>query len=970
MPDLLTPLHTRTRTEADRTEHQLVPVETQKSEKSVFAINRPEDALEALRSKPDYATLGRTLRWLNRTVQRVDDFNIKKPGPKAAQIIFTLINDIVPDYWETLSAEGSKKTSPLIQCLSSVAGIGAIISRLRLLLGQLRDAQKPAQVTSASKTHPVEILLSVLETVLAKEDFLTALWHDIESYNLPPSQKSLQWKEFVSLVASGKVLSIASEVNLTLSELSPSIKAGSWVGDGSQYAAWLGRCMQQTVITVKDDDVEGGKALSQLLSKGLTLGYTDQLVRAGFLDLLSGDNRSLQKYKALMAKLSAHEQKTLLYSIIRISSQHHLPMEGPSRDSGREGQGKAIGGVAALIRAIVGNVPTLQDDLVEWLVGVSADAVGQVHNAHRAVIAALSSIPKQVTKALQKGLTLFGDKLYIKHTPTLHQEVNAQVLLMLAGYTLRADKTYLMHLCPSSIYLNAISNRLAASSQRARFLGMVVGTAFSELVDPKDKRMTFSADEINGSDGRWYRSLTSVNDSVGSIKDLKPASTPSTKSSTQLAKPVNSSESARPKNSAQLTSKVISIEEIDSSESEVEDLPMYEKPDSDPDDEDEDPTIVQRNRPTAPVYIRDLIAGLREDENFDRHNLALSTASNLIRRKAAFGTEVSDNIEELASILVGLGEKWPMENFQQMRLQGMIAVLIAEPLKMGQWFSRTFYNGDYSMGQRASVLTVLGLGARELAGLGKEDAALTGANATTESSFPSKRLPDKLHNIYALEAAPMDAISSQLEKTMIQPMAAEAADKFSGPNALKVRTFSSRMAVEKKRQKPIPNALAKVVADGFFFPLTGRWRIHLQSYGENSSHTSPFLLSHLLKTLSLILHASGTSTLSLPQMTCEFWDLLLSLRSRAADPSVLEALLFAFLTLLDINENDQRRLAEQHARELLETQEWVDSVFEKIGGGSEEGERIRMLAAGVLMRCREIVEKYQRMLMGDLVDFM
>lgn len=159
-----------------------------------------------------------------------------------------------------------------------------------------------------------------------------------------------------------------------------------------------------------------------------------------------------------------------------------------------------------------------------------------------------------------------------------------------------------------------------------------------------------------------------------------------------------------------------------------------------------------------------------------------------------------------------------------MRLQGMIAVLTAEPLKMGQWFSRTFYNGDYSMGQRASVLTVLGLGARELAGLGKEDSALTGANATTESSFPSKRLPEKLHRIYAL-----DAISSKLEKTMIQPMAAEAADRFSGPNALKVRTFSSRMAVEKKRQKPIPNALAKIVADGFFFPLTGRWRTHLQS---------------------------------------------------------------------------------------------------------------------------------------------
>ena len=227
-------------------------------------------------------------------------------------------------------------------------------------------------------------------------------------------------------------------------------------------------------------------------------------------------------------------------------------------------------------------------------------------------------------------------------------------------------------------------------------------------------------------------------------------------------------------------------------------------------------------------YIRDLIAGLRDSENFDRHTLALSTASSLIRRKSSFGTEVRDSIEDIASLLVGLSDKWEFPDFQKLRLQGMVAVLIAEPLKMGQWFSTTFYNGDYSMGQRASVLTTLGLGARELAGLAKEDVSLTGA-VPAETLFPSKRLPDKLHKLYAIEAAPMDAISQQLERTMIQPMAAEAADKATGPNALKVRTFSSRMAVEKKRKKPIPNALAKIVAEGFFFPLTGRWRTHIQS---------------------------------------------------------------------------------------------------------------------------------------------
>ena len=105
-------------------------------------------------------------------------------------------------------------------------------------------------------------------------------------------------------------------------------------------------------------------------------------------------------------------------------------------------------------------------------------------------------------------------------------------------------------------------------------------------------------------------------------------------------------------------------------------------------------------------------------------------------------------------------------------------------------------------------------------------------------------------------------------------------------------------------------------------------------------------------------------------MTTEFWSLLLSLRTKAhGDITILEALLFAFLTLLDVNE-DKRRIAEEYPKELLETQSWVEGVFERIGGGSEEGERVRMLAAGVLVGTREVIDKYQRLLMGDLAAFM
>lgn len=132
---------------------------------------------------------------------------------------------------------------------------------------------------------------------------------------------------------------------------------------------------------------------------------------------------------------------------------------------------------------------------------------------------------------------------------------------------------------------------------------MVIGTAISELIDAQDKRMEFGTEDMKGPDALWYKSLTTVDDTVGSIADLKISTTASAKAP-RKAKLLAASNTAstKPGAHATATSKIISIEEInDDSNSEEEDLPMYEKPDSDPSDEDEDPTLVQRDRPTAPV---------------------------------------------------------------------------------------------------------------------------------------------------------------------------------------------------------------------------------------------------------------------------------------------------------------------------------------------------------------------------------
>ena len=365
----------------------------------------------------------------------------------------------------------------------------------------------------------------------------------------------------------------------------------------------------------------------------------------------------------------------------------------------------------------------------------------------------------------------------------------------------------------------------------------------------------------------------------------------------------------------------------------------------------------------------------------------LSTAAPLIRRKTNFGTEVTDHIEELATVLVGLQDNLELEGFEEKRQQALIAVLLAKPAEMAQWFARSFFTGDYSFSQRTAMLTTLGLGARELAGL--KDSS-TDPLIPPKPSFPSKQLPPHLHALYSslsstdnsLKPNTLGRITSSTTQSLLSPLAAQAEATLTGPSILKVnstRTFYSRMDVEKRRQKPIPNALAQIVAQNFFFPLTGRWWINARSSSNKKSaehtdsiYTSTHLLPPFLQTLALLLQAAGPSTLALPQMTRELWELLLSVRGLAGqDSRVLGAVLFGFLMLLETNQEDGERMATEHGKELMETMEWTKMVFEGLPGGVEGGEenRTRGLAAGVVVRCQEIVQKYERRLMGIMMDY-
>ncbi|KOS18555.1 DNA replication checkpoint protein tel2 [Escovopsis weberi] len=310
----------------------------------------------------------------------------------------------------------------------------------------------------------------------------------------------------------------------------------------------------------------------------------------------------------------------------------------------------------------------------------------------------------------------------------------------------------------------------------------------------------------------------------------------------------------------------------------------------------------------------------------------------------------------------------------------MVALIVAQPKTMAPWFCQTFFEGDYSLTQRTQVLVAIGLSAGETAGLETSKYA-------SAASFPSKRLPEKIEQLYldsparaeesalssrlrGLPSTALENISRAITSDFLAPMAIEAADKTTGPDILKLETFTARYK-SKTRAKPrvraIPNTTAALLASSFFFPLTAHFQFALRS--NKPLILNPALLALYLQTLGVVVHAAGPSTLALPQLTAELWDLLLSVRVHVeGDLGALRGWMIAMVSLLQVNEGDMRRICEQQGREVVETRDWTSAVFSRLRGddGGEEND-VKMLAAGVLIRLGDAIEKFQALLVGDMI---
>ncbi|KAK3716665.1 telomere binding protein [Vermiconidia calcicola] len=962
-------------------------VETQQTkQQEASRASSPEDALQILRSRPDLEVFATTLTQLS-THAFQPSFNIHAPGPLQAQIISTLLNNILPDFWHVLSPHD---VGSLVACLSNVAGLNAVVARLRLLGSQRQGPER------GGNADQIEDVLELCDRLFEGESVLVRIRRNLHASVSEPLKRELTWKEFVNLVGSGRVTAAIAQAEDVVRTNEGANQRSNLLAKGGQYASWLGRNIATLIEQSASKDCSGLEAMSsatQIIIKSLNIGYPGELLRGLFEPLVQhilGKEVPIDAIQDMLRQLIAYSKRTFVEHLLRwLSSLTSAGNHSSTQKSPKSGDDASA--LAALVSLVASTDTTLEQNIKSFLADPTLSSLLSFPCRRACLVALSDSASEDFISLLEKLMSSFNDQLFISHAPIIQQESLAQTLLLVAGYLHRKMPMALLMTARSSNHMRGVSNRLDSSNAKARWLGMVVGTAISSLVDKEGTEMSFGTEDMQTDEARWYLGLVKLHDKIGQLQDFsallqsQEGQSKTHKSSVEVKRlepmPVINGKPVfgppRPPAQTEVVGEKVTELLEDDSDEDDDDLKPYAKPDSDPEDSDEDATLVNRNKARPPVYIRDLMSMLRDDTNHDRFQLGIKHAASLIRRKMSFGAEVRDHAEEIAVILCNLHDPFETEDFDELRLQALIAVNLSSIEQMAPWLSKQAFVGDYSMAQRCIILSALGLSGRELAGFKNED-SLNPSLGNTE--FPSKRLPPHLRSVYSAPTGStkrLEAASQDMEQRLIKPLALQAADQSTSHlNAVKVRTFSSRMEVERTKRKPAANALAKILGAAFFYPLANHYQQELAAYGSASVFASmPIVLVTFLKTLALLFHASGPATLSLSEISGEFWDLLLSLRVQAlADISVLHAVLFSLLTLLELNA-DKRRLVDEHPKRLMETQQWVDLVFERMGGGglireggNDEETKVKTLAAAILVKAREVIEAYQKELVGYSFD--
>ena len=132
----------------------------------------------------------------------------------------------------------------------------------------------------------------------------------------------------------------------------------------------------------------------------------------------------------LLDGLPQTDQRKLIFSILNLLATKHLTLSGP--DTSTE-DSPTVWAAAGALRALIGMSETRKADLIAWLTNISGAGIGEACASRRAALAALAHDKEAILAVLEKTLGLFGDQLYVRHSPMLQQEGEYTQIIVFCG---------------------------------------------------------------------------------------------------------------------------------------------------------------------------------------------------------------------------------------------------------------------------------------------------------------------------------------------------------------------------------------------------------------------------------------------------------------------------------------------------------------------------------------------------------
>lgn len=332
-----------------------------------------------------------------------------------------------------------------------------------------------------------------------------------------------------------------------------------------------------------------------------------------------------------------------------------------------------------------------------------------------------------------------------------------------------------------------------------------------------------------------------------------------------------------------------------------------------------------------------------------------------------------------------------------------------------------FFKNQYSTDQRYVALNALATGARELASL-----PIPASKVSTERTiFPSKMLPGHLHRKYTLaQKSDSQLVPLLLDEISELALNNEQSDTNQFPEIIRER----RLRLQKPHgitevtpshplsqlQKPLHTPTTKfidIAAEFFIMPFINQfWRFLRdgQMREERTAHNegrgryygagtglilNPLVLSHVLRTLGILINASQNAPEWLAIIGPESLELAITIGTRPIslmessddredgenerqenEASVLTSALELALVVLSgsLEIDGGKILSLEHTTLLLGVREWATKVFNSLemgikvrGGGGLHEMKLSRAAAGVLLKSDELRSKWGRSMLDS-----